>query len=925
MSTFTRQGNGNIIFEDANGPRKLNPSLNISPDTRDPNFLYITEHAAHTTADKHILKIDWRAVTIPAATSREDLITQLSTDFFFNIAANGLIDGTAENYTALPPAADHTGEFWLVENGSGGLLSWIPFTEIYKYPKGVYSPNSNDEWVITPFNVQLAEDALNWLNITNWAEYFAFGRDINPGDKIMFNMETYVNLTGVQTSTTPDFDAENWRNASAVKWVYPYVSETYPRHTMTRVGDWTAIANKETSDYPVPQLIGEEFNVYDGVIGSAQVNARQVLFGTRYTATASAYVKGYRVNVVAGNEYKLYSITDPLGAKIIKLELEFVADETGWVDISIAPTLVLTGQVFDIITAVQEPDPTPVTFNGNWNYQKPTNITPPTSGQITHSSKEANKLLINYIDNDSVDQTTNLQSLEIGDLIRVNELQWAIQAITLQLGYIELDIAPATQSVNLGVTSFEFETKVETPITYAIDLDYYLSNPNVSGLFAEDDSYNNITVNNNAYGVDLLIQEVIQSEDWDIIASSANLGGGGNKKASDFLSQVEVTTEGDDKGVEFKYQLSALGEIIAGKDSYPVPIAFHCTTANTTGKTIVNAINVTQILQSDQGSAIGLFGSNAAGSYILVGAPEVYEGAKVKYDSLGNVEADNIIAEFYENDINTWQNVPFMGTNSAFPYQSNADKISLHDSEQIFFGFNPLTRDQPESWELITFNINGTDYTFRWARYRIVTAITSDPVAQQVKLHSNRIELEANGIFKYGKARSPLNLLEGVRSIVSNTDQTPLDQAVSYANNITAGYFNNRFDNGKNDGFLAIVNRKFGLDTSVPLVLALSFYVEGTNIGDLDFLITAIQVVDGFEYTGAALPDSQYNQIETIAANAGNNQRRTVQFVVPINKLQANSGIVISVTRVAQANPNDTVASDIVITNVVVNGFTWKI
>lgn len=726
----------------------------------------------------------------------------------------------------------------------------------------------------------------------------------------------------------PEFIVEfaELNTKDGVAWLYPYTAGTYPKGTMTRVGDWTAIANTDTSEYPVPQYNGEEFNVYQGTISTQSVNARQVIFGTRYTASTSAYVKAYKIYTIAGNNYKLYTVTDPTGTQIIDLAFDFTATTSGWVELSISPTLVLSSNIFDVIAVVQEPDPTPTTFTGDWDYQKPTNETAPLAGQVTHSSKALNKIRISYTDSLSADRTVELQSLNVGDIITVSDISWAIQSSLDQTTYIEFDIAPSTQSTGLGATTFTFETKAETPISFAIDADYYLGNANVSGLFAEDEGYGNITVNDNAYGVDLLVQEVIQSTEWDIVASSANIGQGTDPQLTALLDQITVVSEGDDKGVEFAHQLSAQGEIIAGKDSYPVPVAFHCTVADTTGKTIVNATDVTSILQSDSGSFTGMFGGTTAGSYILVGSVEQYEGAKVKYESLATVEPDNITAEFYRNDVDTWVNVAFMGTNSDFPYEAHGDQIATdnHTAEQIFFGFDPLTRDQPSTWEALTFNINGQDYTYKWARFRITAPITGDPQVEQIKLHTDRIEFEYAGIFKYGRARSPIQLVAGVSQIVKNDLSDPANEVVAYTPNFSAAYLDNELANNAIDGFGIVVNRTFGLDTSVPLVVALSFYVKGTATGDVEFNFETSQVIDGYVYNGTE-PFTASAETVTIAAPA-DLVRKTVQFRVPINKLQANSGIVVNLYRDATGtNPEDTLAANIVITNVVVTGFAWKI
>ena len=267
-----------------------------------------------------------------------------------------------------------------------------------------------------------------------------------------------------------------------------------------------------------------------------------------------------------------------------------------------------------------------------------------------------------------------------------------------------------------------------------------------------------------------------------------------------------------------------------------------------------------------------------------------------------------------------------MGTNSSFPYEAHGDQIATdnHTAEQIFFGFDPLARAQPTTWEAITFNINGQDHTYKWARFRVVTAITGDPQVEQIKLHTTRIEFEAAGIFKYGEARSPIQLLAGVTSTVKNSLSDPANESVNYTPNFAAAFTDNEFADNAQDGFGVIVNRTFGLDTSVPLVVELSFYVKGVATGDVELTFETSQVIDGYVYDGTE-PYDTHKEIVTIGTPA-NLVRQTFQTIVPINKLQANSGIVINVYRDAGgSNLNDTLAANIVITNVVVTGFAWKV
>ncbi len=389
--------------------------------------------------------------------------------------------------------------------------------------------------------------------------------------------------------------------------------------------------------------------------------------------------------------------------------------------------------------------------------------------------------------------------------------------------------------------------------------------------------------------------------------------------------EIEIEPTGDDRGVHFKNQVSVEGELIAGKDSYPVPIAFHCDIASTTGKTITGATDITAILQSDTGSFTGLFGGTTAGSYVLIGSPVTFEGAKVKYNAVATVEPANITAEYYINDIEQWSPVAFMGTNSNYPQESHGWNIAMpdHTAEQIFFGFDPLNRTDPDPWEVLTFNINGTNYTYKWARYRVVTAITGDPQVEQIKLHTDRIEHESTGTFRYGRARTPVQLFAGVDNTTPNSLIDPIDENVSYTPTFTAKYKDNEFANNRDDGFGVVVNRKFGLDSSVPLMVAISFYVKGTSTGNVEFTFRSSQVTDGYIYNGTN-PAETSTKIVTIATSS-NLERQTTQALVPINQLESNSAVVIEVSRLGASSGLDTLSNNVVITNVVVTGFIWKL
>jgi hypothetical protein len=122
--------------------------------------------------------------------------------------STGLLKGPVTEFANLPiPIIDYAGQFWLVENGSGGQSE----DESYKYPAGIYTPKSDGSvWQLTPLNVQVSEDSYTFLNITDWAAFLSYAFDISIGDRLIYNNIIYENQTGT-IGTTPNTDTTNWK------------------------------------------------------------------------------------------------------------------------------------------------------------------------------------------------------------------------------------------------------------------------------------------------------------------------------------------------------------------------------------------------------------------------------------------------------------------------------------------------------------------------------------------------------------------------------------------------------------------------------------------------------------------------------------------------------------------------------------------
>lgn len=393
----------------------------------------------------------------------------------------------------------------------------------------------------------------------------------------------------------------------------------------------------------------------------------------------------------------------------------------------------------------------------------------------------------------------------------------------------------------------------------------------------------------------------------------------------DDISQfLEGKTSGDDKGLTVTDGQLVVrdGEVIMGnQDSYPVPIAFHFDYSNLSGTTITGATDVTEILASEDASTIGLFGGTAVDNCILVGSLLPYGGVKAKIDTLGVVEADNVIAEYLQDDTPTWVGAKYMATDAEFPLEQKGNNLATcaSCSEQWYFGFDP--NNIPTAWANVTLNINGTDYTYKWALFRITSAITTDPLMEQIKLHTNRFEINVNGVSQYfGLSRYPKTLNT---TVFTNADKNPLNENISLATGVTLVVINNEFTANANDGFVIQGNVPVGLDTSIPLTVNVEWYPAGAGAGDVELEAELIKVKNGFTFDGAATKQGLLPVVTPLNIQLEKRIKNSFQFF--IDDLVPGDQWYISLFRDATAgNTEDTFGSSIIITFNESVGHFWK-
>lgn len=415
---------------------------------------------------------------------------------------------------------------------------------------------------------------------------------------------------------------------------------------------------------------------------------------------------------------------------------------------------------------------------------------------------------------------------------------------------------------------------------------------------------------------------------YENINENVKIVDGGSLQSANGDIKLTINSEGDDQGFVVDGGQFSVGTADDGResvfgegDSYPVPIAFHCDIADTTGLTITGATDISEILQSDSDSTTGLFGGTTAGKYILVGSIHSYGGVKAKTDTGGTAEPDNVFAEYLQDNSPTWVDAKFMSTNSGFPYDSRANVLAaVAGSEQWRFGYDPQAGIP--TWELVTLNINGVDYEYRWARFRIETAITSDPVMEQIKIHTNRYEINADGNTEYfGRARYARDLTMHWVNTIQLNGLSPANEDITFANGLVLDYTDNEFANNTTDGRGGYLILPSGIDTSIDVHIEFLWTPMSNGSGDVVYEILYYQAAVGDVISSANTPVTN-QEIVTIDANSDNVLTKTI-VTIPINELMEGEILAFGFKRLG-SDASDTYTSAIAMINVRAIGYFWR-
>ena len=191
----------------------------------------------------------------------------------------------------------------------------------------------------------------------------------NPGNQATLGSDSLI------------FVADKWSGVY-VRWV-PYTGppQTFSKQDMTRDGDWTMVANKNTSDRPSPQASGTEEDLLPAWTPATQSAPATYTVYNEWTLNQGGWIDQYGVDILSQNLGAGHTITLRVGG-VVKDTFTATPNTAGiyWHDVT--PLLVASGAVIRVTLQVTR------TGSNSWLQQTGLFATAPVYCSLAQGSKD---------------------------------------------------------------------------------------------------------------------------------------------------------------------------------------------------------------------------------------------------------------------------------------------------------------------------------------------------------------------------------------------------------------------------------------------------------------------------------------------------------------------------------------------------------
>lgn len=347
-----------------------------------------------------------------------------------------------------------------------------------------------------------------------------------------------------------------------MEWKGIWDNTAHITNDVIRDGDWTMVANTDTTDRPAPQPNGDAKYTIDTDVPpwTSDTSISVVESGQLYEFSESGWIREIRIWVPEISNTTHYRIilkneTNPL-ISIYNIIENPILFENQWSAVAIGNQLVKSGSKLRIILdAINSGADTNI--SGRWTYVGDSTSEPAIGGW---NRDKHDILKFNKTDLDSGDRSAELLSITPDSTIRCIQTSdpskgWeylVLESPIDQGTYVEYVVTRILNIGNIGnneATTVDINIPIPQSTQYVTEADYWTTHQptfaTVSGFLEYDGVATGVS--SSAYGVDLLFQSASISADWDVLAVS-NLSGGSSPSTIKTLDNTRyVAVNGDDE------------------------------------------------------------------------------------------------------------------------------------------------------------------------------------------------------------------------------------------------------------------------------------------------------------------------------------------------------------------------------------------
>lgn len=368
----------------------------------------------------------------------------------------------------------------------------------------------------------------------------------------------------------------------------------------------------------------------------------------------------------------------------------------------------------------------------------------------------------------------------------------------------------------------------------------------------QDDSASQVTITNASFSIDSL-----SITNWDNVKLAFN-----NIKEADesfaIIQELQVGTA--EKGYE-----SVMGE----GDSYTRGMLVYTYDG-------ASFVDVSAEAQSASGSTF-TFPNTSVDTAIYVASSLnnsldklTHYGIKTNVNTAIVRGTGDVIAEYWTGSV--WLQLDTMEVDSGGNYYPHGDVIFQDlGSHQVRYSCDLVT----DSWTKNDPVTVGTDYY--WVRYRISSAITTAPIFEQFKLHTNRFEVNADGFLEYFGTARPVGTLPWSIDNAKAWSSSPSDQDLYVYNSPTGedydigmGRLENSFAANAIDKISICMAIPEDLDTSCPIKITVHWMGTSATAGNIAWKMSSgvLPIGAGVTTTVGDAPTTMLSNSEQVAVEA---------------------------------------------------------